>query len=578
MSATNVSQFGIFEQSLAASGSYANPYAEASATATLLRPGGGTMTIPLFWDGGATWRLRFSPDATGTWSWSISSTDSDLNGQSGQFSVVAGTLKGGIRRRAATPHHFEYQDGTPFWFFGDTNFGMMADNPAENSTRSTIQAYVKLRASQGFNVIHAELVNHGGWSANIGGEPFSSYSAEAINPAYWQEVDGRIGDLNAADITASLFLAWNDSDPSPPSWKSFASDAARLRYARYVVARYSAFNVLFVVVGEWQESGSDAPIYQAIGSEIAASDPHDRPVAIHCTPDPGTVEPQFATASWMSFGDFQQRYTDLHQGILNARVYDKPVINAEYAYYLRDMDGDGIVDKPNSATLEQIRHATWDIVMAGGYFVTGWGTTYWNGLRDPGPFHPDDPRNDDWEENVQHIRRLFTSVPWWELEPADARVTGPGTHYCLAAGFDRHLIYVRQTTGPVSLSLQGTPRILYAVERFDPRTGIRLLLPEHQAPVVLSISPPDNQDWVYLVAAVPGSLVATGDFDRDNDVDQADFGRLQGCLTQSPHAPSPGCEIADLDLNGRINQADVTLLRACMNGPQIDPPSNCFQD
>lgn len=114
----------------------------------------------------------------------------------------------------------------------------------------------------------------------------------------------------------------------------------------------------------------------------------------------------------MSFGDFQQRYTDLHQGILSARVYDKPVINAEYAYYLRDMDGDGIVDKPNSATLEQIRHATWDIAMAGGYFVTAWGTTYWNGFRDPGPFNPDDPRNDDWEKDVQHIRELFTSVPW----------------------------------------------------------------------------------------------------------------------------------------------------------------------
>lgn len=157
-------------------------------------------------------------------------------------------------------------------------------------------------------------------------------------------------------------------------------------------------------------------------------------------------------------------------------------------------------------------------------------------------------------------------------------MSGPGIHYYLANGLDAHLVYVRQAGGPISLSLQAAPRVLYAVERFDPRTGAHLSLPHHEAPVALSISPPDNQDWVYLIRAMPGSPVATGDFDRDNDVDQADWGRLQGCLTQSPHVPSPGCEIADLDLNGRIDQADVNVLRACMNGPQIDPPSDCLQD
>gem|GEM_PF-5410702 len=296
VAATNVPQFGVFEQSFTASGSYANPYTEASATGFFSRPGGGTLTVPLFGEGGATWKLRFSPDALGTWTWFASSADSGLNGQYGQFSVVGSTLKGGIRRRAATPHHLEYQDAAVFWLFRDTNFGMMADNSAENSERSTIQSYISLRASQGFNLTHAELMNHGGWSANTGGNPLASYMNETINPAHWQEVDGRVGDLNAAGITASLFLAWNNSDPAPPSWKSFASDAARLRCARYIVARYSAFNVLFVVVGEWQESGPYAPLYGAVGSQMAADDPHDRPIAIHCTPDPGTVEPQFATA------------------------------------------------------------------------------------------------------------------------------------------------------------------------------------------------------------------------------------------------------------------------------------------
>jgi hypothetical protein len=34
------------------------------------------------------------------------------------------------------------------------------------------------------------------------------------------------------------------------------------------------------------------------------------------------------------------------------------------------IDGGGVPDKDNSTSLDAIRHATWDLVMAGGYVVT----------------------------------------------------------------------------------------------------------------------------------------------------------------------------------------------------------------
>src|SRR6186997_1614150 len=52
-----VPRFAPHEISLSASGTYANPYAELTAEATLVEPDGRTTRkLPLFWDGGGTWR------------------------------------------------------------------------------------------------------------------------------------------------------------------------------------------------------------------------------------------------------------------------------------------------------------------------------------------------------------------------------------------------------------------------------------------------------------------------------------------------------------------------------------------
>jgi hypothetical protein len=488
-----VSRYRVFERSFAQSGSYANPYIEVDATATVLGPDGVSRTVPLFWDGGATWTMRFSPDGAGRWTWRVGSADAGLDGRAGAFVVLDRARGGGIRRRSGSPQHFERQDGTPFWWMGDTQWRGFGTDPAEGLDHSSVLHYLDVRAAQGFNYVHAGLMSPG---MNEGGSVFESVPDETLNPAYFREVDARVRAMNERGITAGIVLAWGSGDPS---WTSFTSDAARRRYARYVAARYSAFDVVFVVSGEWDEAGLPRAVFDAIGAEIRAGDPHGRLIGIHGT---GSVE-EFADDAWMSFGDYQQLYNALHANVLGARDHAKPVVNAEYAYYLRDQDGDGVVDKPNSATLAQIRHATWDLVMAGGYFVTGWGTTYLGGERDPGPFHPDDPRNDDWEEDVQHVKTLFTGLEWWRLEPHDALLDGSGTRYCLARIGTQYLAYARGG-GPLTLSLGGAPAGVYAVRLFDPRTGVSSERPAYTGAGPVALSPPDGQDWVFV-------LTRTGD-------------------------------------------------------------------
>src|SRR4026207_940108 len=64
-----------FEQSFESAANYANPAQEASLLATFTSPSGSKLKIPGFWDGGKTWRIRFSPTQTGNWKFETACSD-----------------------------------------------------------------------------------------------------------------------------------------------------------------------------------------------------------------------------------------------------------------------------------------------------------------------------------------------------------------------------------------------------------------------------------------------------------------------------------------------------------------------
>ena len=114
--------------------------------------------------------------------------------------------------------------------------------------------------------------------------------------------------------------------------------------------------------------------------------------------------------------------------LLKPKVHGRPVVNAEFAYYLRDMSTDRNywqrdvpgTDKEHSHTRESFRRAAWALAMAGGYFVAGFGTTYYGGWREAGPFDVDAPKNDVGEADLTNIRKFFTGLKWWTLQVQDA--------------------------------------------------------------------------------------------------------------------------------------------------------------
>ncbi len=71
-------------------------------------------------------------------------------------------------------------------------------------------------------------------------------------------------------------------------------------------------------------------------------------------------------------------------------------------------------------------------------------------------------------------------------------------------------------------------------------------------------------------------IKAPGDFDLDGDVDQEDFGRLQGCVSgQGVTQTSPACQNALLDDDDDVDQEDLAIFRACLSGPGVLADVNC---
>ncbi|MDM8007941.1 MAG: Kazal-type serine protease inhibitor domain-containing protein [Phycisphaerae bacterium] len=77
----------------------------------------------------------------------------------------------------------------------------------------------------------------------------------------------------------------------------------------------------------------------------------------------------------------------------------------------------------------------------------------------------------------------------------------------------------------------------------------------------------------YLGPCMP----AMSDFDGDGDVDQTDFGFLQGCLSGKGVSPTePYCQWMRIDADQDVDGGDVLAFLACLGGPNTFADSDCI--
>ena len=514
---------------------YQNPYADVSATSgkDLLKvtfngtsgdASGKTITIVGFWNGGEEWKVNFAAPVAGRWNYVSSSSDRSMNGKKGNFEVLPWTedekksnpTRHGfvrVKKDGLLPgHFFEYSDGKPFLWIGDTWW-----NWTNNRIKpETFRQMVDDRSEKGFTIGQL-FVPGNGW-----GRPSSLLDETylILDTVHASKVERMIRYANSKGITVWIHGWWSRENMA----KNIGPEKMQ-RWWRYLVHRLSAYNVVWVLAGEYNMynyGGFPLDFWKGLGNLVKAEDPYERIVGVHNTPpfwDGGADAPQWGTGSvlhsepWLDYNQIQVghgRYANEMIPLVVSEEYSgmpaKPVVVTEPWYEFIEGNPTGL----------DIRFAAWSAILSGAAGHTYGGGHVWLASvpEAPGgggswPYEKGFERTTyDYEGAVsmKHLAAFFSNIEWWKMAPHPGLLKEYPQPFCLADPGKEYVLYLRYG-GVVKLAMDteaasGT----YMYKWYNPGTGKYYGERKIKGSDVLSFSCPESypavvdfRDWVLHV-------------------------------------------------------------------------------
>lgn len=450
---------------------------------------GKKLTLFGFWDGEQNWKVRFAPPETGTWTYQSSSKDSGLNKAKGTIRVddwsqdakVQNSTRRGLiqvqREGQQRGRFFQYADGTPFLWIGDTWW-----NWTKRGIRfSTFKKVVDDRAAKGFTIGQL-FVAANGW-----GRPSSLLDStySVLDIAHMQKVDSMITYANSKGITVWVHGWWSRRDLAKT-----AGEEKMKRWWRYLIHRLGAYNVIWVIAGEYNMDnygGLGLPFWKDLGAVIKAEDPYNRIVGAHNTPPNwggGAEAPQWSTAEvlhrepWLDYNQTQVG----HGRMANEMIPD--VISSSYAVKPAKPI---VVTEPwyefveGNPTGRDVRFAAWSAILSGAAGHTYGGGHVWLAHVPEAPagggtwpLEKEFGRNTlDYEGAVSmgHLSGFFKKMEWWNMAPHPELVQEYPDAYCLAVPGNEYVVYLRWG-GTIKIDLRpSSENDTFEYYWFDPATG-----------------------------------------------------------------------------------------------------------
>jgi Domain of unknown function (DUF5060) len=210
-------QWSVSELTFTASGEDSNPYTQVALMVNFTGPGGIEQKVRGFWDGGQTFKARFTPTVIGDWSYTTESSDAGMNGRKGRFRCTKPTTgsKGFLRRDAEHPYHFIFDDGARFYMWGTTYYGVMRNAMAGDKWK---EAITRTRA-YGMNKVRMYIYSTwkpGGVTPYPPTSPFEPAGAGAnfdrLNLPFWRRLDEVVRFMAEKDMLADLIVFWSNPE------------------------------------------------------------------------------------------------------------------------------------------------------------------------------------------------------------------------------------------------------------------------------------------------------------------------------------------------------------------------------
>jgi len=411
-----VEQWDIFELSLNGP-SEGNPFIDVTFGAVFSYQH-REIDVEGFYDGAGVYRVRFMPDTQGEWRYRTRSNRAELSDKAGAFTCVSPSAGNHGPVSVSNTYHFAYADGAPYKQIGTTCYAWVHQNDAlEEQTLETLKTapFNKMRMcifpkhypwNEGAPPRYPyECLSEGSlaWSGKwpIETLPGWSFDFERFNPAFFQHIEQRIGQLRDLGIEADLILF------HPYDCWGFARMSAESddRYLRYVCARLSAYrNVWWSMANEYDlmphKPMADWDRFFRI---VQASDPHQHLRSVHnCFGFYDHAKP------WVTHQSIQK--SDLSLVRTWREQYKKPVVVDECCYEGNIWMGWGNI------TAQEMVHRFWLGTIGGGY--VGHGETY---------MHPQDilwwskggVLHGESAPRLAFLRRILEDSPAAGLDPID---------------------------------------------------------------------------------------------------------------------------------------------------------------
>lgn len=524
------SQWSVFETSFETAKPYVNPFIEIEVN-VVFRQGETQWTVPAYWSGGRKWSVRFAPPFQGEYTFRVECTDTlnpDLNGKESSLSVGAYTgdnplLRHGFVRVAQDKRHFEHADGTPFFWLGDTWWKGLC----KRLTWEGFQELTSDRKSKGFSVIQIvcgpypdEGFFQPSWD-NEGGQPYLAKDLGVINPEYFEYADRRFKHLVDAGLVPAIVGAWGRGDCN--SMEAFGLVSLK-RHWRYLVARYGAYPVTWILAGEI-DPGTKWGVgpWAEVATYVRGIDPYHHPLTVHPNNGNGRRGQQ-GDVSLVDFDmvggshDAPTAISDKTLKVLldaRGKVPPMPVLVGETCYEGHMQQGFGDVQ----------RHIFWMNMLSGAAGHTYGAAGVWHaGVEgDHGNWGAWGGQPYDWttwKEGMQYPgsnqlgigKNLLEHYPWWRFEPHPEWAPG-----CYAAGIpgEVRVVYLPRRNiynwdGPEVKGLESD--VDWHAYYFDPATGRKFdqgtmnaltksARPDTE-PRTFKKNVPSPQDWVLVIERV----------------------------------------------------------------------------
>lgn len=528
--AASVPQWRRWQASLTSSRTYENPFQDVALEAFFRAPSGKTHRVDGFWDGGNTWRVRFMPDEIGTWSWETNCSDAANSGLAvrGTFECAAPLNETrfdqhGAIRVAANKRYLEHADGTPFFWLADTVWnGPLLSDAAE------WKVYVETRAQQKFSAAQWVTTQ---WIASPKGDrdgrlAYMGLERIQLSPEFFQRLDEKVDALNRAGILSVPVLLWAArwmrvySDNAVNPGLSLPEDQA-IRLVRYMVARWGANHVLWILNGDGHYEGEAAERWRKIGRGVFGEREH-APVSLH----PGGWRwdgQEFASETWLDIWGYQSAHKVDEAGLgwlvrgEPATEWNTPpihpVINLEPPYEDHNDMSEPDTRRISAHDVRRALYTSLLIAPTAGVSYGGHGVWGWDDGSQPPTAHPKTGVPKPWREalhlpaadQVRYVSDFFGGIEWWNLRPSpELVVTQPGNDKpsatIAAAQTEDGTLGVVYT--PVVREVELNLILLNENVRaqwFNPLNGERQTAPYTGTRERACFETPDAGDWVLLL-------------------------------------------------------------------------------